>query len=266
MTAPARHPRAHTCDFEDLPTHWFGSDPFRSRLFDAFSTLLPGGERFFVESLRRAAAELADPALDILVTRFVQQQAVHNREHQRYNDRLREEGVDLDAWNRSQQRTLARLLIAADPRVPLAVTVALEHVTAALGAAVLGNEMLADAHATMDKFWSWHAAEEVDHEGIAFEVYRRLGGGPALRRAAMAGVVIALALHLGARVTSLLRRDGKLLDRATWRAGLRFLRGSAQQRGFASIVAGELAAYFRRDYHPWQDDAHYHLAEKGQRT
>ena len=47
--------------FEDMPTYWCDDDLFRSRLFDAFSSLLPVGERFFIEALRRAADELADP-------------------------------------------------------------------------------------------------------------------------------------------------------------------------------------------------------------
>jgi predicted metal-dependent hydrolase len=262
--APPLHPRARSFAFEQAPTYWCDADLFRSRLFDAFSTLLPVGERFFIEALRRAAAELADPALDELVKQFAQQEAVHSREHRRYNDRLREQGVDLDRWDRSQKRTMWRMLQLRDVRIPLAITVAAEHITAAVGRAVLHDHVLAGAHPVIAAFWSWHAAEEIEHKGVAFDLFERVGGTPELRRVIMAWVLLLLGIRLGSRFAHLLHRDGKLLDRNTWRAGLRLLRGDHTTRGLAPSLAAELAAYFRRDFHPWaQDD--YHLVEHWER-
>ena len=251
--APALRARPRTFPFEQAPTYWCDDDLFRSRLFDAFSTLLPVGERFFIEALRRAAAEVGDEALDALVTQFAQQEAVHSREHRRYNDRLRAEGVDLDRWDRSQKRTMWRMLELRDLRIPLAITVAAEHITAAVGRAVLDDGVLDRAHPVAAAFWAWHSAEEIEHKGVAFDVFERVGGSPELRRAIMAWVLLLLGIRLGSRFVHLLRRDGKLLDRATWRRGLRM-------RGFARRLATELAAYFRRDFHPWLDD-NYHLVE-----
>ena len=263
--APPLQARARSFPFEQAPTYWCDDDLFRSRLFDAFSTLLPVGERFFIETLRRATSELGDPALDELVKQFVHQEAIHSREHRRYNDRLRAEGVDLDRWDRSQKRTMWRMLQLRDVRIPLAITVAVEHVTAAIGRAVLDDGVLARAHPVVAAFWSWHAAEEIEHKGVAFDVFERLGGTPALRRVIMAWVLLLLGIRLGSRFAHLLRHDGKLVDRATWRAGLRLLRGDGTTRGFATALATELAAYFRRDFHPWTNDD-YHLVEHWERA
>jgi predicted metal-dependent hydrolase len=263
--APALRPRPRKFRFDEAPTYWCDDDLFRSRLFDAFSTLLPVGERFFIEALRRAAAELADPALDALVTTFAQQEALHSREHRRYNDRLRAQGADLESWDQSQKRTMWRVLQLRDVRIPLAITVAAEHITAAVSQAVLGDRVLADAHPIVEAFWSWHSAEEIEHKGVAFEVYERLGGGPDLRRVIMGWVLLLLGIRLGARFATLLRSDGRLLDRATWRAGLGFLRGTTETRGFAKRIAAEIAAYFRRDFHPWSNDD-YHLVERWERA
>lgn len=260
-TAPPLRPRTRSFPFAEAPTYWCDDDVFRSRLFDAFSTLLPVGERFFIEALRRATAELNDPALDALVTQFVQQEAVHSREHRRYNERLRAEGVDLDRWDRSQKRTMWRMLDARDVRIPLAITVAAEHITAAVSRAVLDDGVLDRAHPVACAFWAWHSAEEIEHKGVALDVYERLGGGPGLRRVIMAWVVLLLSIRLGSRLAHLLRRDGKLLDVATWRFGLRFLRGTADTRGFATTLATAIAAFFRRDFHPWTTDD-YHLVER----
>jgi hypothetical protein len=258
---PPLRPRARTFHFDDVPAHWCNGDAFRSRLFDAFSTLLPVGERFFIEALRRAAAELADPALDELVTKFAHQEALHSREHRRYNERLHATGIDLERWDRSQKRTMWRMLELRDVRIPLAMTVAAEHVTAVIGRAVLGDGVLADAHPAVAAFWAWHAAEEIEHKGVALDVYERLGGGPALRRTIMAWVLALLAIRVGARFLDLLRRDGALTKLATWRAGAHFLAGTLSAPGFAQRLAGELASYFRRDFHPWIADD-YHLVER----
>jgi predicted metal-dependent hydrolase len=252
--APALRARPRSFPFEQAPTYWCDDDLFRSRLFDAFSTLLPVGERFFIEALRRAADEAADPALDELVKQFAHQEALHSREHRRYNDRLRAGGVDLDAWDRSQKRTMWRMLALRDVRIPLAITAAAEHITAAIGRAVLEDGVLARAHPVAAAFWAWHSAEEIEHKGVAFDVLQRAGGSPVLRRTIMAWVLLLLGIRLGSRFVHLLRRDGVLLAPGTWRAGL-------QLRGFARTLGSDLAAYFRRDFHPWHSDD-YHLVER----
>ena len=250
--------RARVFDFDDVPAHWCAGDPFRSRLFDALSSLLPVGERFFIEALRHAGDELADPELDAVIQQFVQQEALHSREHRRYNARLRADGVDLDAWDRSHKRTMWRVLALGDVRIPVAITVGIEHITAALGRAVLHDGVIADGHPAVVAFWAWHSAEEIEHKGVAFEVYERLGGGPTLRRVIMGWVLLLLAIRLGSRFVDLLRRDGALFAPKTHRAGLRFLLRSRS-------MAADLLAYFRRDFHPWKRDD-YHLVESWEGT
>ena len=259
--APPLEPRPRSFRFEHVPTYWFGGDPWRTRFFDAFSSLLPIGERLFIDSLRRQAAELGDPELDAMVTSFAQQEAVHGREHRRYNDRLRNLGYDLDGWDDSQKATIGRISKLRNPHIPLAITVAFEHVTAAMGQAILTHDLLADADPEMRAFWSWHSAEEIEHKGAAFEVYRRAGGGPDLRRAVMAWCLFILGIRMGRRFLHMLRKEGKLLDRAAWRSGARFLVG---EKGLLGLMRADFRAFFRKDFHPWAADT-YHLVEAWER-
>ncbi|HVK77360.1 MAG TPA: metal-dependent hydrolase [Kofleriaceae bacterium] len=259
--APPLEVRARRFRFDDVPTYWFDGDPWKTRFFDAFSSLLPIGERLFVDAVRRAAAELDDAALIDLARTFAAQEAVHGREHRRYNERLTALGHDLDAWDRSQRRTIDRIAALADVRIPLAITVAFEHVTAAMGEAILGHDLLAGADPEMKAFWSWHSAEEIEHKGAAFEVYEQAGGGPTLRRVVMAWCLFILGVRMSARFVRMLRREGVLLDRGVWRAGLRFLRGAPGAPGLVARLAPAFRAYFRRDFHPWQKDD-YELVER----
>ncbi len=260
--APPLQLRVRSFRFDAVPRYWFDGDPWKTRFFDAFSSLLPIGEGLFIASLRRAVEQLGDPALTALVARFSHQEGVHGREHRRYNERLRELGYDLDRWDRSQKATVHRIARLADPRIPLAITVAFEHVTAAMGQAILEHELLATADPEMKAFWTWHSAEEIEHKGVAFEVYQRAGGGPDLRRVVMAWCLFILGLRMGRRFVHMMRREGKLFDRAAWRAGRQFLLG---RTGLLPLMAADFRAFFRRDFHPWRNDA-YDLVERWEQT
>jgi len=60
-TTRRRRPRF---DFDAIADrHWCGGDPLRTRFLDAFSTLLPIGERFFVAAVRRSGGRITNPQL-----------------------------------------------------------------------------------------------------------------------------------------------------------------------------------------------------------
>lgn len=242
----------------DAREYWFDGDPFRSRFFDAFSTMLPIGEKFFIDSLRRCEPALRGSPLAEQVRTFIAQEAAHGREHRRYNERLRALGYDLDAMDRSQARIMGRILRAKRTTLPLAVTVAVEHITAILGASLLRGEIFENCDPDVAAFWQWHAAEEIEHKSIAFEVYTHAGGGPDLRRAIMAWAVFIMTVRMTSRMAHMLGHDGHLFEARVWRSGARFLLGG---RGVVRSIAPDFLSFFRRDFHPWQTDD-YELVER----
>jgi uncharacterized protein len=259
MTATAIHSRSRPLRsrnvrfaFErDARDYWFDGDPFRSRFFDAFSTLLPVGEKFFIDTLRRCEEDLLGTPLAEQVRTFIAQEAIHGREHRRYNDRLRAIGFDLDAMDRSQAKIMGRILRMKRKTLPLAVTVAVEHITAILGASVLRGELFENCDPEVAAFWRWHAAEEIEHKAIAFEVYEREGGGPDLRRAIMAWAVFIIGVRMTSRMAHMLGHDGRLFDPDVLRSGARFLFGP---KGVVRSIGPDFLSFFRRDFHPWQND------------
>ena len=132
-------PRHPTFDLEEaLAGDWNGGDPFRTAFFNAMSLSFPSGERFFIDAVREHEDEIRDPALREAVRGFIGQEAVHRRIHAAYNETFcRRRGYDLDElegpflegveWSEENLSPLARL----------AATVALEHITAILAAALL---------------------------------------------------------------------------------------------------------------------------------
>ena len=77
----------------------------------------------------------------------------------------------------------------------VATTAAAEHFTASLAGYVLSDNTWGDTDVDpeMAHLFLWHAAEEVEHRHVAYDVYRHIGGGY-LRRAAvmvpLAGLVL----------------------------------------------------------------------------
>jgi len=238
-------PRNRAFDFSQVRDPWFAGDPWRSRVFDAFSTLLPIGERFFVDSVRRVEDRIADPALRADIVGFAAQEAVHAREHRRYNERVYRSGLEQEALDRSQHRVFDRLARARDPLVPLAFTVALEHVTAEISRLALRGELWgSDTDATMREFWEWHAADEIEHRSVAYDVFVAAGGTERLRRTMFVAANLGMSIRVASRLVRLLRRDGRLADARVWWSGLRWT------CGLTAKVGPGLAAYLRRGFRP----------------
>ena len=105
---------------------------------------------------------------------FCGQEGFHRREHQRYNEALcAARGYDLAKL----EATLTRRLGWAQKNLPamtnLAITVAIEHFTAVLAELLLSSGSIMErAEPSMRDLWRWHAAEEMEHKSVAFDVYR----------------------------------------------------------------------------------------------
>ena len=83
-------------DLKSVPQYWFADNPLITHLENAFSILIPPGERFFIRSVRLFEDRLADPELKDLVRAFIQQEGLHTRAHNEFNQSLRQFGIDVE--------------------------------------------------------------------------------------------------------------------------------------------------------------------------
>ncbi len=72
-------------ELESVPQYWFAGNPISTHVENAFSILIPPGERFFIRSVRHFEDRATDPEQEDLIRAFVQQEALHTRAHNEFN-------------------------------------------------------------------------------------------------------------------------------------------------------------------------------------
>jgi len=236
-----------------LHGEWLDDNPFLTAFFNAMSIAFPVGEKFFIDAVRHYADRITDPALKADIQGFCGQEGFHRREHQRYNETLcAARGYDLDALEGTLTRRLRWAQKNLSPLKNLAVTVAIEHFTAVLAEILLRQGSILDsADPAMRALWRWHAAEELEHKTVAFDVYRAVGGSEALRRGVMRRASVFLAFELTRALVTILRRDGQLFNVALWRRGLASLFG---KQGVFSGAWPLYKAFYAEGFHPDHQD------------
>jgi hypothetical protein len=234
----------------DLPRHGAdGDDLILSHLAAALSSLFPGGEEFFVRSVRHFRERIDDPALARQIAGFIGQESVHAREHRVLNDRLAALGYPTKHFERITTAALRARTRLAPAKANLAATAALEHVTATLAELLLSSEEMRDlfGHEELRDLFVWHALEELEHKAVAFDVYRAVGGSERLRiltmRVLRVGFIAAVALQVAVSLA---------LDPATYRRGnlRRSWRRFRRSPLCSTVVWHRLGEYLRPGFHP----------------
>jgi hypothetical protein len=234
---------------------WLGGDPIGTALYNALSATFPKGEAFFVESVR-AVREGADPRLAADIRAFTTQEVMHSREHVAFNKRALEAGYDLTELDRKVDERLD-FVRQRPPIVNLAATMALEHFTAMLAHELLADDRhLGPADPESAALWRWHAIEEIEHKGVAYDTWlhatRKLGRFKrwSIKARVMLLVTRNFIVDRAAGALELLRQDGITGPKAWW-ALFWF---SFVRPGMMRKILGAWASFFMPGFHPWKHD------------
>ena len=220
------------------------------------------GEAFFVESVR-AFRDGADPKLADDIKNFTTQEVVHSREHLAFNRRAADSGYDLTKLEAQVEKRLA--ITRSKPKiVSLAATMALEHFTA-----ILAHELLADprhlagADEATAALWKWHASEEIEHKGVAFDTWLHATRDWTrtkrwkVKALVMLYVTRNFVVDRTAGALELMRQDGVEGLRA-WGKLAWYALGSP---GMMRKIFAAWVAYFLPGFHPWSIDDRALIAE-----
>ena len=149
---------------------WLNGDPYGSAFHNALSVTFPRGEAFFIESVK-AFRDGASPKLAAEIRAFIQQEVMHSREHVSFNKRVSDAGYDISHLEQVVADSLE--LTKGRPEIlNLAVTMALEHYTAIMAHQMLYDpKAFAGADPELAEMWKWHAIEEIEHKGVAYDTW-----------------------------------------------------------------------------------------------
>lgn len=235
--------------------HWLNGDPVATAFFNALSIIFPRGEAYFIESVR-AFRDNVPERLAGEIAAFIKQEVVHSREHLAFNRHVTGHGYDVTLLDADVTKVLD-LARQRPPIVSLAATMALEHFTALLAHELLGNpHYLAGADPEVGDLWRWHAVEEIEHKGVAYDTWAHATRDWSRFRRWWLKTLMMLAvtrhfLHHRARgMAELLRQDGITGFRA-WGGLLHY---ALVRPGMLRRVALPWLAYFLPGFHPWNID------------
>ena len=234
---------------------WAGGDPIATAWFNALSATFPRGETLFVEAVKAFRAD-APPQLAAEIRAFVKQEVNHTREHLAFNRAAEAAGYDLsriDAW---VEEMIGRIY-----RRPkhgwLAVTIALEHFTAMFSHEFLAHpEHFAGAESEQAALWRWHAVEEIEHKGVAYDTWLHATRSWSrwkrwkVKSVLMLVITRRFVMHRFRDAGALLAQDGI----AGWRAKARLIWYLVGRPGILRRVFPAWCAYFLPGFHPWNQD------------
>jgi uncharacterized protein len=250
---PVRAPRF---DFKGVPRHWFAKSALATHTVNALSLTFPPGERFFIRSVKYfEKVYLDDPQLLADVKGFIGQEGRHGHAHDKFNRMLEEQGYDVDRFLRFYERFAYDVIEPAfPPHLRLSTTAALEHLTATFAEVALRTDTLDLAHPAVAELLKWHAAEEIEHKSVAYDVLMRVDPRYSTRIAGLAIAGSVLGFFALVAFAMLMEQERKLPGEPGADAKeLQARFGTSRARG-RRMVGAAIRDYFRRDFHPDQRD------------
>ncbi len=240
--------RRFTESFDALPRHWVGGSALATHVANGVNLLFPAGERFFVRSVRRYLSVIDDdPELKAAVRAFAQQEGLHAQAHERLFNALETQGFAIQPFLKAYEAVAYGFLekITGD-ELHLATTAAAEHFTALLAESFLTEDVGDIMPGSIRRLFSWHAAEEIEHRAVAFEVLQRVNPSYSLRMRGLAMASATLAgFWLAATVSLMLQEPNPVRAVGAGAAAMR-------QRNPFGVFSRGIRAYVARNFHPGQ--------------
>lgn len=240
---------------EKIPRYWFEGNPFRTRFSEAVSLLLPEAEKFFIRSVRDCMGLVKDPKIKREIRNFIRQEGEHSKLHQKFNDRLKRQGIHVEKFQGIQRACINFTHRHFSRTFRLALTTAAEHLAATMAHTHFNPELMAKADPRIRALYFFHAVEEIEHKSVAFDVLQHCTKGSYWIRC-LAMLIMSLAFPLLAIMGTrhMLKVDGFSFPKrlSLWLRGLYWLYRPGGVYMTATMWK-HYFSYFRPTFHPWNN-------------
>jgi len=208
--------------FADVSPHYCQGDACRTHLLNALLLLFAEGEQFFIRSVCCYQEEIAnDPELTLAVKGFCAQEMQHARSHEVFYKVLEKQGYEIRPFLATYERIafeLQRIAFESGERrasplwnlYNLSVTVALEHFAAVAASRTFTTDLFEGVDSSVREFLRWHAAEEIEHKSVAFDVLKKVDGRYSIRVAGLFLGSLSFLIAWSYATWSLLRQEKKI--------------------------------------------------------
>jgi len=234
---------------------WDVNGKHNCAFMNSLSIFFPVGEQFFISSVKRHQyAVPKDSKLYGEMRSFVQQESTHSREHELYNEALRQH-APVGIMEFIVEVVLSFFAIWPR-RFSMGGTAALEHLTSTLSHTILCDlSQLKNSEPHYVALWRWHSHEEIEHKAVAFDVYTAAyGRGPLSYALRMITFIYSYVFFMMIFIPFFIYisyKSGILFDLKGWLFFFRFHWG---QNGALRRVMPLLFDYIRPGFHPWDHD------------
>jgi uncharacterized protein len=229
--------------------NWYEDDRLVTILFNSSSVGIPIGEALVADAAERVLPHLQDARLIQETHNLIHEERAHISVHTAYNEYLRRHGFPVQKQQEALQRMFDRINRHASLKTRLAIGAAFEHFTAIAAKQILEHNILEKetVDERLDRVWTWHALEELDHRNATFDLYNSMGGGYARR---VWGALIAMFLFIYTHYKcffAYLHQKGLLFNLRVWRQGLPKMLG---RNGIYGYLFTNWLRYFKPSFHP----------------
>jgi predicted metal-dependent hydrolase len=228
---------------------WNPRLPELSHTLNGFQLALPYLEPYFIDAIRGAREHVKDEALLSDMQAFCDQEAHHSRQHRAYGRVLRQRYPRLAELETRIQQSLVQSRRSDTLEWRLAYTAGYEALTAQLARWLFKNQerWFQGADPYFAGMMTWHAAEEIEHRHVAFDVLSAVNDRHGLRAKGMFAALRKTYEDLMPAVAYMLEVDGytKRWDSRVRRLGVRF--------DSAANLLPAVIRYLIPGYHPAQD-------------
>ncbi len=244
------------------PLHWLDGRPGMTHMANALHLLFPPGERWFARAGHRLLPHVNDPKLIADAKGFMGQEGNHARTHDTFLAVLAAQGFRLKRVSEAVERDFDRVGRLLPLKLQIAVISGVEHYTAALGRMAFERGMFDGAEPMLRDLFLWHAAEELEHKSVAFDLREATAAGYARRVLGMCIATFGLVVWWTVLGAILVAQDRETTAGEVIRD---LVRAHRQGKAPWATVARAFIQYLRPGFHPSQDDdLHYaraYLAE-----